>query len=74
MPFLIIDEKKKATSDGNSFDELPPGVTMDDVSKLILAELNKQLTTVVSEAVDAAFHINESGEVKICRLTGRIVD
>ena len=71
MPFLIIDDLDIS---GNGLDELPPGVTMDDVSKLILAELSKQLTTVVSEAVDAAFHIKESGGVKICRLTGRIVD
>ena len=70
MPFKFADD---VDASGNGFDELPPGVTMDDVSKLILAELSKQLTTVVSEAVDATFHI-KSGGVKICRLTGRIVD
>ncbi len=71
MPFIMIDD---LDTSGNGFDELPPGVTMDDVSKLILAELSKQLTTVVSEAVDAAFHIKESDGMRICRLTGRIVD
>ncbi len=71
MPFLIIDD---VDTSGNGFDELPPNTTIDDVTQIILAELNKQLTTVVSEAVDAALYIKNPSGVKVCRFTGRIVD
>ena len=51
MPFILVDEKKKAASDGNGFDELPPGVTPDQLSKLITEVLSEQLTKLVNKAL-----------------------
>ena len=74
MPFILVDEKKKATSDGNSFDELPPGVTPDELSKLIVAGVSEQIIARTQEALHAALYIEQPSGVVVCKLTGRIVD
>ncbi len=54
MPFILVDEEKKAASDGNDFDELPPGVTLDDVVKLIVAAMFEGIIAGVPKAVQEA--------------------
>ncbi len=51
-----------------------PSVTIDDATKCITVALNEQVKAIVQEAVDAALHIKNPSGVKVCRLTGRIVD
>ena len=41
MPFIF----------GNDFDELPPNMTTDDVTKCIVAALSEQLVKLVNEAL-----------------------
>ncbi len=77
MPFELIDEKKKAVSDGNGFDELPAGVTLDQLTKLIVAALHEQCAAIpatVQKALDEQLYIEQPGGLKVCRFTGRIVD
>ncbi|MCZ6550954.1 MAG: hypothetical protein O6926_06095 [candidate division NC10 bacterium] len=54
MPFILIDEEKKKARDGNDFDELPPGVTPDDVVKLIVAATLEGIVAMVPKAVQEA--------------------
>ncbi len=51
-----------------------PGVTEDDAMKCITAVLDEQVKAIVQQAVDAALYIENPSGVKVCRLTGRIVD
>ncbi len=61
MPFILVDD----------FDS---GVTTDDAMKCITVAFNEQVKAIVQEAVDAALHIKNPSGLKVCRLTGRIVD
>jgi hypothetical protein len=67
MPFLIINE-----ADAHGI--LPLGATEDDVTKHIVEVVSEQINTMVQQAVDAALYIENPSGVKVCRLTGRIVD
>ena len=72
MPFELVDEKKK--SDGNGFDELPPGMTPDELSKLITDAISEQLKAMVQKALHEQLYIEQPSGLKVCRFTGRIVD
>ncbi len=74
MPFALVDEKKKAASDGNGFDELPLGMTPDELSKLIAAAISEKLKATVQKALDEQFYIEQPSGLKVCRFSGRIVD
>ncbi len=45
MPFILVDDAE------NEFVELPPGVTPDQLSKLITEVLSEQLTKLVDRAI-----------------------
>ncbi len=77
MPFELVDEKKKATSEGNGFDELPPGMTPDELSKLIAAAIREKCAAIpamVQKALHEHLYIEQPSGLKVCRFTGRIVD
>jgi len=59
VPFKFADD---VDASGNGFDEL------------LIAELESQIKAIVEKVVDDALHIKQPSGVKVCRLTGRIVD
>lgn len=67
MPFKFADD---TDARGNGSVEISP----DEFSKLIATVLSEQIPAMVQEAVDEALHIKQPGGVKVCKLTGRIVD
>ncbi len=74
MPFILVDEKKKAASDGNGFDELPPGVTPDELPDLIREVLSEKLKAMVQKALHEHLYIEQPSGLKVGRFTGRIID
>ncbi len=64
MPFILVDD----------FDEPSVDVTPEELSKIIVAAVSEQITARTQEALDAALYIKQPSGVKVCRLTGRIVD
>ncbi len=75
MPFELVDEKKK--SDGNGFDELPPGMTPDELSKLIAAAFREKCAAIpamVQKALHEQLCIEQPSGLKVGRFTGRIID
>ena len=78
MPFILIDEEKKKARDGNDFDELPPGVTPDDVVKLIVAATLEGIPAAVQKALqetlEGKYCIKQKSGLLVWGHTGKIVD
>ncbi len=71
MPFILVDDAE------NEFVELPPGVPLDQLSKLIVAALHEQCAAIpamVQKALDEQLYIEQPGGLKVGRFTGRIID
>ena len=66
MPFRFVE---KENTDG-----LPDGLSEEEFQKIITSALADKVVELVREALDEQLFIIQENGVRVCRLTGKIVD